>query len=162
MKEQELQWAVDELQIRNVLASLTILSDLGDIEDWGMLFAEDALYSTARGGAQKGRAAIVESGRERRAHGTHGPGSSNRHLSGSVLVWKTGPDTAEAQSYLLMYKDLPEEGADGDGDKAPTLLVVGYYHDRFRRTSEGWKVAHRELASSSHTPAWRALMASWS
>jgi hypothetical protein len=161
MKEQEIQWAVDELEIRNVIASLAILSDMGDIEDWGMLFAEDAVYSTARGGAQQGRAAIVDSGRERRAHGTHGPGSGNRHLSGSVLVWSTGPDTAEAKSYLLMFKDMVPDGEQAETEKSPTLLVVGYYHDRFRRTGDGWKVAHRELAQSSHTPQWRDIMASW-
>jgi hypothetical protein len=170
MNDQEIQWAVDELKIRNVLAQLTLLSDLGDIDEWGMLFTEDADYTTARGGAQHGRAAIVQSGRDRRAHGTHGPGSSNRHVSGSVFVRSTGPDTAEAQSYLLMYKDLlPDsedqvtEDSDKDGqvEKSPTLLVLGYYHDRFRRTPAGWQVAHRELAQSSHTPEWRAIMRSW-
>jgi SnoaL-like domain len=165
MNEQQLQWAVDELEIRNVLASLTLLSDMGDIEEWGKLFTEDADYTTARGGGQHGRAEIVQGGRERRAHGTHGPGSGNRHLSASVLVRSTGPDTAEAQSYLLMYKDLPPEGEEASGEdgaeESPTLLVLGYYHDRLVRTSDGWKVAHRELAQSSHTPRWRAIMRSW-
>jgi hypothetical protein len=165
MNEQAIQWAIDELEIRNVIASLALVSDMGDIEDWGNLFADDAVYSTARGGALHGRDAIVQSGRERRGHGTHGPGSGNRHFSGSILVWSTGPDTAEAQSYLLMFKDLDPNGGgsgtDGEVEKSPTLLVVGYYHDRFRRTSDGWKVAHRELAQSSHTPVWRDIMASW-
>src|SRR5262245_6691372 len=169
MDERALQWAVDELEIRNVIASLALLSDMGDIEEWGMLFTEDADYTTATGAAWHGRADIVESGRQRRARGTHGPGSNNRHLSASVLVRSTGPDTAEAESYLAMYKDLvPDgddrlpEGAGGDGpdEKSPTLLVLGYYRDRFRRTSDGWKVAHRELAQSSHTPRWRAIMQS--
>ncbi len=80
MNEKQIQWAVDELEIRNVLASLTLLSDMGDIEDWGMLFTEDADYTTATGSGWHGREAIVESGRERRARGTHGPGSNNKHL----------------------------------------------------------------------------------
>ena len=50
MKEHEIQWAVDELEIRNVIASLALLSDMGDIEEWGMLFTEDADY-TIRGRA---------------------------------------------------------------------------------------------------------------
>jgi SnoaL-like domain len=159
MKEEEIQWAVDELEIRNVIASLALLSDRGDIEEWGMLFTEDAAYTTSSGAGWHGRAEIVESGRERRGWGTHGPGSTNRHLSGSVLVRSTGPDTAEAESYLAMYKDLAPDGVDGD-EKSPTLLVVGYYRDRFRRTSDGWKVAHRELAESSATAEWRAIMQS--
>jgi hypothetical protein len=171
MNEHEIQWAVDELQIRNVIASLALLSDMGDIDEWGMLFTEDADYTTASGAGWHGRAEIVESGRQRRARGTHGPGSDNRHLSASVVVRSTGPDTAEAESYLAMYKDLIPEGDDhlpegggeeGSNEKSPTLLVLGYYRDSFRRTSEGWKVAHRELAQSSHTPRWRAIMKSWS
>src|SRR5580704_19319601 len=170
MKEHEIQWAVDELEIRNVIASLALVSDMGDIEEWGMLFTEDADYTIGGRPFEKGRAAIVESGRQRRMRGTHGPGSNNRHLSASVLVRSTGPDTAEAVSYLAMYKDLPPEGdeilpegpgGEGQTTKSPTLLVLGYYRDRFRRTSDGWKVAHRELAESSHTPRWRAIMASW-
>jgi hypothetical protein len=170
MNEHQIQWAVDELEIRNVIASLALLSDRGDIEEWGLLFAEDADYTTATGSAWHGRADIVASGRQRRERGTHGPGSGNRHLSASVLVRSTGPDTAEAESYLAMYKDLEPEGddhaaedvgEDGEITKSPTLLVLGYYRDRFTRTSDGWKVAHRELAQSSHTPRWRAIMRSW-
>jgi SnoaL-like domain len=163
MNEQELQWAVDELQIRNILSQLALLSDMGDIEEWGMLFAEDADYTTASGAAWHGREAITESGRQRRGKGTHGPGSNNRHLGATVYVRSTGPDTAETQSYLAMYQDLvpdpsdlPEGYPEGEVKRAPTFLVMGYYHDRFRRTSEGWKVSHRELAQSSHSPRFRA------
>jgi SnoaL-like domain len=178
MNEQEIQWAVDELQIRNVIAALALLSDMGDLDEWGRLFTEDADYTTESGAGWHGRAEIVESGRQRRARGTHGPGSNNRHLSASVLVRSTGPDTAEAESYLAMYKDLAPDGEEpqaagagqngaagagqnGEVEKSPELLVLGFYRDRFRRTSDGWKVAHRELAQSSHTPRWRAIMQSW-
>jgi hypothetical protein len=171
MKEHEIQWAVDELEIRNVIASLALVSDMGEIEEWGMLFTEEAHYTIGGRPFEKGRAAIVESGRQRRMRGTHGPGSHNRHLSASVFVRSTGPDTAEAVSYLAMYKDLPPEGDgrepenlgnDGEGVKSPELLVLGTYRDRFSRTSDGWKVSHRDLAESSVTPRWRAITASWS
>jgi hypothetical protein len=170
MKEHEIQWAVDELEIRNVIASLALVSDMGDIEEWGMLFTEDADYTIRGRPFENGRAAIVESGRQRRMRGTHGPGSNNRHLSASVVVRSTGPDTAEAVSYLAMYKDLPPEGEgpepgnpgnDGEMMTSPELLVLGTYRDRFRRTSDGWKVTHRDLAESSSTPRWRAIMKSW-
>jgi hypothetical protein len=170
MNEHEIQWAVDELAIRNVIASLALVSDMGEIEEWGMLFTEDADYTIRGRPFEKGRAAIVESGRQRRMRGTHGPGSNNRHLSASVLVRSTGPDTAEAVSYLAMYKDLPlgddghvpeNLGNDGEMVTSPELLVLGTYRDRFRRTSEGWKVTHRDLAESSSTPRWRAIMETW-
>jgi SnoaL-like domain len=159
MDEDEVQWAVDELKIRNVIAQLALLSDMGDIEEWGALFAEDADYTTGSGNAWHGRADIVASGQERREKGTHGPGSGNRHLSASVFVRQTGPDSAEAESYLEMYRDveLAETGSDGQPTKSPTLMVFGYYRDRFVRTSDGWKVAHRDLVQTSHTPEWTAV-----
>ena len=161
MDERAIQWAIDEVEIRNVIASLALLSDMGDLDEWGMLFTEDADYTTESGAGWHGRDDIVASGRQRRERGTHGPGSTNRHLSASVVVRSTGADTAEAQSYLAMYKDLAPDN-DGAAEKSPTLLVLGYYHDRLVRTSDGWKVAHRELAQSSYTPEWRAIMESWS
>jgi hypothetical protein len=161
--EKDLQWVVDELQIRNMISQLALLSDRGDIEEWGTLFADDAHYTTASGAGWHGREAITESGRQRRGKGTHGPGSNNQHFSATVFVRSTGPDTAEAQHYLLMYQDLvpdasdlPEGYPEGEVKRAPTFLVMGYYHDRFRRTSDGWKVSHRELAQSSHSPRWHA------
>ena len=39
---------------------------MGDIEEWGMLFTEDADYTTETGAGWHGRAEIVESGRLRR------------------------------------------------------------------------------------------------
>lgn len=156
MDEKELQWAVDELQIRNIVAKLALLSDLGDIEEWGNLFAEDADYNSKGVPQQRGREEIAASGRLRRERGTHGPGSSNRHVSTSVLVRSTGPDTAEAESYLEMYRDveLAETDSDGKPIVSPTLMVLGYYRDRFVRTSDGWKVQERDLVHTSHTPEW--------
>jgi hypothetical protein len=160
MDEHEIQWEVDELKIRNVVAQHALLSDMGDIDEWGMLFAEDADYTTGSGHAWHGRAEIVASGRERRERGTHGPGSGNRHVSASVLVRSTGPDKAEVESYLEMYRDVESEGSDSDGQPmtSPTLMVFGYYRDRFSRTSDGWKVAHRDLVQTSHTPEWTAAV----
>jgi hypothetical protein len=127
MKEHEIQWAVDELEIRNVIASLALVSDMCDIEERGMLFTEDADYSIGGRPFEKGGC----DSRERPPapdEGTHGPGSNNRHLSASVLVRSTGPDTAEAVSYLAMYKDLPPEG-DGHEPENPgndgEVVVLG-------------------------------------
>ena len=162
MYEHALQRAVDDSQIRNLLASLAIISDLGDLDEWGQLFTEDAVYTASGGMAWEGREAIVESGRERRERGTHGPGSTNRHLSGAPLIRFTGPDTAEAQSYLCMFKDLPD-GGDHQGmpTTSPTLLVVGYYLDSLRRTDDGWKVSKRALLTSSHSKAFREMLATF-
>ena len=44
MDEREIQWAIDELKIRNIVTQMAFLSDLGDINDWGNLFADDAVY----------------------------------------------------------------------------------------------------------------------
>jgi hypothetical protein len=33
----------------------------------------------------------------------------------------------------------------GDTTTAPAVRLMGLYHDTFRRTDEGWKLARREI-----------------
>ena len=45
-------------------------------------------------------------------------------------------DEASGRSIFHFYT-----GTDG----APVLAIIGVYHDRFRRTAEGWRLAHRVI-----------------
>ena len=40
------------------------------------------------------------------------------------------------ESYWMFY---------GDTAAAPTLRLMGHYHDHFRRTADGWKLARRDI-----------------
>ena len=105
MKEHEIQWAVDELEIRNVIASLALVSDMGDIEEWGMLFTEDADYTIGGRPFEKGRAAIVESGRQRRSRLDQGIHRSKRAVfgcRGSLMTISILPASTTAPRYRTM------------------------------------------------------------
>jgi hypothetical protein len=69
-----------------------------------------------------------------------GPRKS-RHISSNVAVDVTGPDSAEGLSYFTLYRHLGEKPRVPDLDNQPVIL--GHYTDRFQRTSDGWRIAHR-------------------
>lgn len=69
-----------------------------------------------------------------------GPRKS-RHVASNVAVRVTGEDSAEGLSYFTLYRHLGEKPRTPDLDDQPVIL--GHYTDRFERTPEGWRIAHR-------------------
>ena len=53
-----------------------------------------------------------------------------------TVVEFDGPDTALVRSYIQAYRTA---------SKAPSLFMMGEYHDAFRRTPEGWRLVHRKV-----------------
>ncbi|SEF58431.1 conserved hypothetical protein [Thermomonospora echinospora] len=125
----------DELEIRTVLARIAQLSDMGDLDDYGAQFTEDAEWEMPGVPPKHGRAEIRAAGAARRAQGATGPGSRTRHVVGTVAVTVDG-DAAVAESYWQFYTDTAT---------APRLHSMGHYRDTFRRTSQGWKLARRQI-----------------
>lgn len=123
----------DELAVRTIVARIAHLSDSGELDEYGRQFTEDARWVMPGVPVKHGRAEIVAAGAARRATGETGPGSASRHLIGTVAVAVTG-DTAVADSYWQFYVDTTT---------APTLKLMGAYHDTFRRTPDGWQLAER-------------------
>ena len=134
-----LRRVADELDIRNVVARLAHLADRGDLDEYGLLYTEDAHWELrALPGdpvmaPRAGRADIVAGGRERRASGTQGPGSHTRHVLTTTVVELNG-DQATAQSYLTFYKNTHTQ---------PEVLIMTIYEDELTRTPDGWKVSRR-------------------
>ncbi|HEV8296815.1 MAG TPA: nuclear transport factor 2 family protein [Acidimicrobiales bacterium] len=125
----------DELEIRNLIARLAHLADGGDLNEYVSLFTEDASWEMP-GGPRRGRADILAGATERRTTGTTGPGSATRHVLTTIGVTIDDADTATTDSYWMFY---------GDTTTAPAVRLMGLYHDTFRRTDEGWKLARREI-----------------
>lgn len=125
--------AADAWAVRDVLARIAHLSDTGELDDYGRQFTEDARWVMPGVPVKHGRAEIVAAGAARRAAGETGPGSASRHLIGTVAVEVRG-DTAVADSYWQFYVATAT---------APTLKLMGAYHDTFRRTPNGWQLAER-------------------
>jgi ketosteroid isomerase-like protein len=131
--------AADEVEIRNLVARLAHLtdSDTDDLKQYISLFTDDAVSVHPGEADRKGHAEILERGRERRRIRNHGPGTNTQHITTTLWVQADGGDTATAVSKFLFF---------GKTNVAePTLLRMGRYDDTFRRTTDGWKLARREI-----------------
>jgi ketosteroid isomerase-like protein len=125
----------DERQIRNLVTRLAHLADYGDLDEYMSWLTEDAVWDFVDTSIQ-GAAAIREDRVGRRQQGGQGPGTHTRHVNTTLWVDVDGSDQATAHSYFLYVR-----GA----DTSPSLGLTGRYHDTFRRTADGWKLAHRRI-----------------
>jgi hypothetical protein len=145
MTDAEIRRMSDELEIRNLVARLGHMADMGDLEEQYLpLFTDDAEWEfpggpdpAAVGTKVTGHAAILADRRSRRASGFQGPGTHTRHLNTTLAVRVDGSDTAEADSYWLFLG--------GTDTGQPQVRGAGHYQDTFRRTPSGWKLARRRI-----------------
>ncbi|WP_427869532.1 nuclear transport factor 2 family protein [Leucobacter luti] len=130
-------------EIRDTLARLAHLADLGDPREYAACFAEDALWEVSAGAelpippaALRGRDAILAGAIERRAAGVQGPGTFTAHAVSTTSVEIDG-SRAVARSLFMFYTGL---------DGAPALAAVGRYTDVFAEQPDGaWLLAHRSI-----------------
>lgn len=145
MTDQEIaRRALDELEIRNLVARLAQLADDGGVEEYVALFAEDASWQGAPGPGpggksynqvRRGHADIRAGAKERLASGIQGPDSHTHHVVTNTAVWLSG-DTARGKSFYLYFVNT---------NGKPEVDRMGVYHDEFRRTPGGWKMAKRVI-----------------
>ena len=125
-----------EAEIRNLVARMAHLADSGDLDEYITLFTDDAVWRMPGGAAKEGRDDILAGAHERRRTGMQGPGTHTRHVNTTLWVRLEGPDDAVAGSYYLFLENT---------STAPAIRSTGRYEDRFRRTADGWKMAHRNI-----------------
>lgn len=134
----------DDAAIRTLIARIAHFADWQeDLEVYLDLFTDDAVWEFpgaegqgAAGARVAGRAAIRADREERRASGFQGPGTDTRHLVTTVAVDTDGGDTATVDSYWMFF---------GDTSTAPTIRLMGRYHDHVVRTPDGWRLARRTI-----------------
>jgi uncharacterized protein (TIGR02246 family) len=132
------EWVADELAIRNLVAELAWQADstsMDDIDGYVACFTPDAVWEVP-GDVRSGRDDIRAGVTERRA-GAIAQGIRTAHFVTCTTVSFDDDDHARSKSYFQTYR---LGGTDG-----PTLVLMGWYHDDFRRTDDGWKLDHRRI-----------------
>lgn len=126
----------DREAIRILMARYNIEGDRGNIEGLASVFADDGTLEFG-GEASTGPAAIVD--RLGRGSGSRNPALTvvRHHLTTSLV--QVDGDEATGRTYFVVLTDI---GPDHHG----------VYVDRYRRTSEGWRIAHRQVRIDWRSP----------
>jgi ketosteroid isomerase-like protein len=136
---------LDRTEIADVLYRFALALDTNDFASLGTCFSEDALwdYGPGAGPVLQGAAAIEDfvrtsySDKPVTAGGAlirHAP-SASHHVS-NVLVEFDGIDSAVVDAYVYAYHEM-HDGTAG--------VSWGRFHDRFRRTEDGWRISARQM-----------------
>lgn len=145
--------ALERLQIERACERLVTrychYVDHGEAARIADLFAENGVF-TAPGvvtlaGRDELRAGL---GRRQEQSTTR----TSRHVCNNLLVTVEDPDNASGTVYVTLYRH--DRGEEEDADATAPLglpLMLGEYRDRFVRTDEGWRIAHREVAVAFRT-----------
>ena len=83
------------------------------------------------------------------------PEARTLHHQSSLVFDELTADTASTRATVIVMVQLPDQ-------PAPQVLTHGHYHDRWRKTPEGWRVEHRRfiplgfLPKDDPTEGWRS------
>ena len=130
----------DVLAIQQMIALYSYTFDSRDAAGWADLFTEDAVWESVRSGAAtpstrlEGRAELIQFA-EQRYRDTEGV-RFYHHQSGVVFDSMTA-DTAQTRAMLIITAQK--------GSEPLRVTLTGVYHDRWLKTPQGWRFAHRVL-----------------
>ena len=131
--------ADDKLLIQDVIARYSYSYDGGDADAFAQLFVEDAIFEVIVPTQSRpavrllSRAAIRKWAAQRHELTA---GTRARHYQFGLLFDELTANTARTRTMLLLTRQ-------GVPDSAPVLQLTGVYHDTWRKTGEGWRLAHR-------------------
>jgi uncharacterized protein (TIGR02246 family) len=127
----------DELAIRNTIARVAHLADMGlDADEYVENFTDDADWLMP-GAPRSGRADIKAGWLGRREIKQTGPGSNSRHVVSTIAVDVESDAVATCDSYWIFYGNTTTE---------PFIQLMGHYHDTFHRGDDGrWRIRTRAI-----------------
>jgi len=129
----------DKLAIQEVIARYSHAYDSKDAEAVGQLFVEDGIFEVIVAGEPSprvrllSRVAICDWAKQRHQLNRS---SQARHYQSGVLFDELTAETASARTMLLLTRQPAS-------DAAPIVQLTGIYHDKWRKTREGWRLVHR-------------------
>jgi hypothetical protein len=124
-----------QLGVQGLLLRLARETDFGSIEDYLDCFEEDASVEIDGRPSRVGHQELAAAAREGRDAGRVGPDSKKYHLVVPGIVDVDG-DRATCESRFLFV---------GQADAGPSVVSVGRYHDRLRRSAGAWKLHTRRI-----------------
>ncbi len=130
----------DRLAIQEVIARYSYAYDSQNPEAFAQLFVENAVFEIfvpGRAGPalHLGSRAAIREWADRRLHERRDRFSS-RHYQSGILFDELTRDSARTRTMVLVTH---QERA----GSAPRPTASGVYHDQWRRTEAGWRLAHR-------------------
>lgn len=140
-----LQALAARLAIQQALADYAYRFDARDAAGWSELFTRDGVfeYQPSDPAAQdqafcwRGRAAI-RAWAERRCEDL-GPAARFLHHQSTTSFDAVAADAVASRTLLVVTR--------ADHGTAPRISVAGVYHDQWRPTAAGWRLAHRRLVT---------------
>lgn len=115
--------------------------DFGEAARVAELFAADGVWESIEN-TMRGQEEIRRGFGERQRNATR----ASRHVCTNLAVDVIDADTAEGLVYFTLFRHDGDTG----GRPAPLNgpLMVGQYRDRFVRTADGWRIAHRKAEAA--------------
>lgn len=129
----------DTLAIHEMIGRYSYAYDAKDADAFAGIFLDDGVFEVFVPGQTDARVRLGSRAAIREwAAGRHrlNAASQARHYQSSVIVEELTPTTARAQAMLLLVRQ-------GAHDAAPVVHLTGVYHDEWRKTREGWRLARR-------------------
>ena len=130
-----------ERECQRLVTEYCHLVDHGEAERIADLFSEDGVWKSPEV-TMNGQAEVKRGFAARQANVKR----MSRHVCNNFLLNIIDEDHAEGTVYLTLYRHDGEPGRRLSPLEGPQM--VGEYRDRFVRTSEGWRFAHREIEIS--------------
>lgn len=133
----------DRFLIMELMDRYGVVHDFGTPEEYADLFTPDGQIGTRI----KGREALIAQAKRDHERFSAPPGpdgkvsSIMRHIISNRVVKLTGPDSAEGSCYVITVINDKEEG--------PLVMSISRYVDRYARTKDGWRIAHRDIVLES-------------
>ena len=131
--------AEDRFLIMELMDRYGVVHDMGTPEEYADLFTADGEIGTRI----KGREALIAQAKRDHERFSAPPGpdgkvsSIMRHIISNRIVKLTGADSAEGSCYVITMINDKKEG--------PLVMSMSRYVDRYARTKDGWRIAHRDI-----------------
>ncbi|MFC8796755.1 nuclear transport factor 2 family protein [Promicromonospora sp. NPDC057138] len=141
----------DRLAVQEAIARYAHAFDTGDVAGFVDVFTEDGIFEAVLVDQPDQRAVFQGHAELRRfAEATMREDVHVLHHLAGVMFDSTAVEAPTSRATVLVTKQLPD---------GPAISTHGTYLDRWRRTSGGWRLAHRRYVALGYGAAHRSRRA---